>query len=78
MSTETNKLNYEKAVAELEQIVSQMEAGKLPLEESLAQYKRGAALIKQCQQALSQAEQQISILEDGKDGQLSTFEAPEE
>lgn len=78
MSTEANKLNYEKAIAELEAIVAQMEAGQLPLEKALAQYKRGAELIKQCQQALSQAEQQVSILQDDANGQLSPFEPTEE
>lgn len=64
MSSEPSKLDYEKAVAELEAIVAKMEAGQLPLEQALAQYKRGAELIKQCQQALSTAEQQVSILDN--------------
>lgn len=53
---------YEAAIAELEAIVSQMENGQLPLEASIAAYQRGAALVKQCQQSLTQAEQQVRIL----------------
>lgn len=54
--------NYEAAIAELEGIVVQMENGQLPLEQSLAAYQRGATLIKQCQQSLTQAEQQVRLL----------------
>jgi exodeoxyribonuclease VII small subunit len=50
---------------ELEQIVSTMEDGELPLERSLASYKRGAELLKYCQAALQDAQQQVKVLEDG-------------
>ena len=56
---------FESALAELEEIVSDMETGQLPLEKSLAAYKRGAELLKFCQTALQDAQQQIKILEDG-------------
>ncbi len=56
---------FESALAELEEIVSDMEAGQLPLEKSLAAYKRGAELMKFCQNALQDAQQQVKILEDG-------------
>lgn len=56
---------FESALAELEDIVSDMEAGQLPLEKSLAAYKRGAELLKFCQSALQDAQQQVKILEDG-------------
>jgi exodeoxyribonuclease VII small subunit len=42
-----------------------MEAGQLPLEKSLAAYKRGAELLNFCQSALKDAQQQVKILEDG-------------
>jgi exodeoxyribonuclease VII small subunit len=57
-------VNYEAAITELEAIVNQMESGSLPLEESLSAYKRGAELIKLCQQALTEAEQQVRILSE--------------
>jgi len=56
---------FESALAELEDIVANMEAGQLPLEKSLAAYKRGAELLKFCQTALQDAQQQVKILEDG-------------
>lgn len=67
-STDTN---YEAAITELEAIVNQLESGGLALEQSLSAYKRGAELIKLCQKALSDAEQQVRILSE--DQQLSPF-----
>lgn len=57
--------DYESAVAELESIVREMETGQLPLETSLAAYKRGAELLQFCRQQLAAAEQQVKILENG-------------
>ena len=56
---------FESAMAELEQIVADMEAGKLPLEDSLAAYKRGAELLTFCRTRLEDAQQQVRVLEDG-------------
>ena len=58
--------SFEAALAELESIVQGMETGKLSLEESLAAYQRGAALLKHCQGALTAAEQKIQVLEAGQ------------
>jgi len=57
--------SFEAALAELEEIVAAMEGGQLPLQESLAAYKRGAELLAYCQGALKDAEQQVLILEKG-------------
>ena len=65
MSKTTKPPTFESALAELEAIVSDMETGQLPLEKSLAAYKRGAELLKFCQTALQDAQQQVRILEDG-------------
>lgn len=56
--------NFEATLAELETIVSQMESGNLPLEQSLNAYKRGVELLQICQKALTDAEQQVRILTD--------------
>lgn len=61
----TVDLKFEAALAELEQIIQNMEGGRLPLEESLAAYRRGSTLLKHCQQQLNDAERQIQILENG-------------
>jgi len=57
--------DYESALAELEALVADMESGQLPLEASLAAYKRGAELLHYCRQQLTDAEQQVKILENG-------------
>ena len=57
--------SLEATLAELEKIVSSLETGQLPLEQSLAAYKRGAELLKFCQAALQDAQQQVKILEGG-------------
>ncbi|MGH8716719.1 MAG: exodeoxyribonuclease VII small subunit [Burkholderiales bacterium] len=59
----TKLQTFESALAELEKIVASMEAGQLPLEQSLAAYKRGAELLKYCQSALAEVQQQVKILE---------------
>ena len=58
-------MKYEAALAELEKIVQNMEDGQLPLEESIAAYRRGSELLKHCQQQLSDAERKIQVLEYG-------------
>ena len=57
--------SFEEAVAELNQLVRQMEEGSLPLEASLAAYKRGSELVKFCSAQLEAVEHQVQVLEDG-------------
>jgi exodeoxyribonuclease VII small subunit len=59
-------MTFEKALEELEALVARMEDGKLPLEESLAAYQRGAELIKYCESRLADALARIAILEGGE------------
>jgi exodeoxyribonuclease VII small subunit len=66
---------FETALAELEKIVEAMEEGQMPLEQSLAAYKRGAELLKFCQAQLHDAQQQVKILENGV---LKNFGAAEQ
>ncbi len=54
---------FEQALAELEALVARMEDGKLPLEESLAAYQRGAQLIRYCESKLSDAQARIAVLD---------------
>ena len=69
--------DYESALAEIEAIVAEMESGQLPLDASLAAYKRGAELLSYCRQQLADAEQQVKILENGALQNFKTdFSAP--
>ena len=57
---------YEQALAELEALVQAMEAGKMPLDQLLSSYKRGAELLQQCRARLQTVEDQVKLLEDGQ------------
>lgn len=63
LTPEATSPSFEDAMAELEQLVAQMEAGSLPLEASLAAYQRGTALVKYCAGSLVRIEQQVKLLE---------------
>ncbi len=56
-------LTYEQAVAELEEIVSRLEDGDAPLEETLALFERGQLLSQRCAGLLSQAELRVEQLD---------------
>lgn len=64
MSKNTQPKSFEHALAELEALVAQMESGQLPLEQSLAAYKRGTELLQYCQKSLIDVEQQVRILNE--------------
>ena len=55
-------MQYEEAIGELEQIVSHLEAGELPLEDALKQFERGISLARSNSQKLQKAQQQVAIL----------------
>lgn len=54
-----SQLTFEQAIKELTGIVSQIEDGDIALQDSLAKYERGMALIKHCQSILQKAEKRI-------------------
>ena len=56
-------LSFEHALDELDLLVRQMESGELPLDASIAAYRRGAALARHCQSRLAAAEQEIVKLD---------------
>ena len=58
-NVDVKKLTFEKALAELEQIVQKLEGGAVPLEESVTIYERGEALKRRCEELLRQAEARV-------------------
>lgn len=58
--------SYEAALEELEQLVSQLDAGQLPLDQLLTRYQRGAELLAFCRARLEAVENQIKVLEGGE------------
>ena len=69
--TDNRKLTFEEAMANLEQIVSEIEEGKVTLEKSIDRYAEGISLVKQCRSILDQAEQKIQLLSKSESGELS-------
>ena len=67
---EPKELNFEEAMARLEQIVRALEGGNVPLDESLTLYEEGVKLVKLCSSRLDNAEKRIKILVDGGNGTL--------
>lgn len=62
------ELSFERALKELETIVSRLERGDVELEESIAIYERGEALRDHCDRLLKQAEAKVEKLTFGADG----------
>ena len=58
------KLSFEQAIKELTGIVGKIEQGEIPLQDSLAQYEKGMALIKHCRDILQKAEKRIEKISE--------------
>jgi exodeoxyribonuclease VII small subunit len=67
----TESVDFEKALAELEGIVKQLEAGNLALDKSLALFERGVELARACKEKLAEAELKVSQLAKDKQGLFS-------
>jgi exodeoxyribonuclease VII small subunit len=76
MSKQENNKDFETSLKKLEKIVSDLENGYLPLEESIKTFEEGVKLTKHCQNLLSKAELKIQKLVESKDGSvdLETFD----
>lgn len=76
MSKETEAgPNFEKTLAELEKLVANLEEGNLSLDESLAGFKQGIELTRQCQAVLDNAQQTVAQLTNAEDQEsLKPFE----
>jgi len=70
--TQTPPKNFEDALAELEQILADIEAGQVGLEQSLLKYERGSFLIQHCRAVLGKAEKQIELLSKSAEGELTS------
>jgi exodeoxyribonuclease VII small subunit len=64
------KERFEDALNRLEKIVSKLEEGDIPLEESLKLFEEGIRLSRFCNQKLDEAEKRVEILVKGKGGTL--------
>lgn len=65
------QLTFEQAMKNLEDVVSRLEAGNVPLDEALAQYEEGMKLIRFCTARLDEAEQRIEAVRKTENGFLT-------
>lgn len=65
---------FESAITRLEEIVSQMESDKLPLEQLLERFEEGSQLVKVCQEKLDSAERRIEIITRNASGKPQAVE----
>ncbi|WP_439859867.1 exodeoxyribonuclease VII small subunit [Pseudomonas sp. MBLB4136] len=73
MARKKAALDFEQSLTDLQSLVERLESGELSLEDSLSAFEQGIRLTRDCQAALTQAEQKVQILLE-RDGELE--EAP--
>lgn len=78
MAETNDSARFEEALAELESIVQRLERGELPLEESLAAFERGIALVRSLSQRLADVEQRVEVLLKSESGKLFVRAARED
>jgi exodeoxyribonuclease VII small subunit len=73
------KINLEKSLADLEELVEELESGDLPLETAMKKFEEGIKLTRGCQAALKDAEQKVQILLKSAGGDsLEEFETEDD
>ena len=70
-NTDVSALSFEDALAELEQIVRNLESGQQKLEDAITADERGAALRRHCEAKLAEAEARVAAIVQHADGTLS-------
>ena len=68
--TPVEEMSFEDAMREVEKVVSDLERGDVPLEQSIALYERGAQLKQRCQTKLKEAEEKVALITQEGDGNL--------
>ena len=77
--TAKKTINLEKTLADLENLVEELESGDLPLEKAMQKFEQGIKLTRNCQAALKDAEQKVEILLKTAGGEeLKEFDADDE
>ena len=66
--TPVDEMSFEQAMAELEQVLGQLERGDVALEQTIALYERGAALKARCEAKLKEAEEKVAAITLDADG----------
>ena len=69
--TPISEMTFEQAMTELERIVTELERGDVPLEDSISLYEKGAELKKRCETKLKEAEQKVAAITLDEDGSVT-------
>ena len=69
--TPISEMTFEQAMSELERIVTELERGDVPLEDSISLYQKGAELKKRCETKLKEAEQKVAAITLDEDGSVT-------
>ena len=69
--TPISEMTFEQAMSELERIVTQLERGDVPLEDSISLYEKGAELKKRCEAKLKEAEQKVAAITLDEEGTVT-------
>jgi exodeoxyribonuclease VII small subunit len=70
VSPDIAAMNFEDALAELEQIVRRLEGGQVKLDEAIISYERGAQLKRHCERKLNEAQQRVDRIVIGPEGAI--------
>ena len=65
------KLNFEKSMKQLEQIVQELESGDLSLEKAIKKFEDGVRLSKLCSKQLDETEKKVTMLLQDQNGKIS-------
>jgi exodeoxyribonuclease VII small subunit len=68
-------MSFEEAMAELEQVLGQLERGDVALDNSIKLYERGAALKARCETKLKEAEEKVAAITLDADGNPTGLKA---
>ena len=68
---EKKAVDLEKSLAQLEELVEELESGDLPLEKAMKKFEAGIKLTRECQAALKEAEQKVEVLVQSAGGEES-------
>ncbi|UWQ18102.1 exodeoxyribonuclease VII small subunit [Jannaschia sp. M317] len=69
MSDDVTTMSFEQAITELEQVVTRLDSGDVPLDESIKLYERGAALKAHCEAKLNEADAKVKQITLDANGQ---------
>ena len=70
------KMTFEQAMIRLEQIVTEVEQGDIPLEKTIEKYEQGMKLIQHCRTVLEQAEKHIETINTESNANAGTDDSP--